>query len=56
MDDLIFMLLLIMVGPAALLFIIGAIVRKSNKKAAKVLFILGVIYLVVSFGTCSLAF
>lgn len=52
-DGLITVLILIMIGPAILLGIIGAILwSKQNKKAAKVFFILAVIYLVISLGIC----
>ncbi|QCE41214.1 hypothetical protein [Psychroserpens sp. NJDZ02] len=42
----------IMFGPAILLAIIGLAILKSNKKAAKVLFILAVVYVIVSLGIC----
>ena len=55
LDGLIPILIGIMTGPAILFFIIGAILsNKGKKKAAKVLFILGVVYLVISFGSCGL--
>ena len=53
LDGLIWFLLLIMVGPALVLAIIGAILFKNQKKkAAKILFILAALYLVISFGVC----
>ena len=45
-------ILAIMFGPAILLLIIGLSVRKKNKKAAKVFYILAGIYLIVSLGIC----
>jgi hypothetical protein len=45
-------ILLIMFGPAILLTIIGFAVRGKNKKAAKVLFIIAVVYLIISLGIC----
>lgn len=42
----------IMVGPSILLTIIGFVVYRKNKKTAKVLFILAVVYLIISFGIC----
>ena len=42
----------IMVGPSILLAIIGFIIYRKNKKTAKVLFILAVVYLIISFGIC----
>lgn len=52
LDGLFTMIILIMFGPAILLAIIGAFVFKKNKKAAKVLFILAVVYLIISLGIC----
>lgn len=53
LDGLVALIALIMIGPALLLFLIGFILsRKNNKKVAKTFFILGVVYLVISFGTC----
>jgi len=52
LDGLVIMLVAIMFGPAILLTIIGAAVFKKNKKAAKVLFILAAVYLIVSLGIC----
>lgn len=53
LDGLLIVIIIIMIGPALLLGIIGAILwSKQIKKAAKVFFILAVIYLVISFGIC----
>lgn len=52
LDGLIWLILAVMLGPAILLTIIGFAVRKANKKAAKVLFILATIYVIVSLGVC----
>lgn len=52
LDGLVYFFALIMLGPALLLFGIGLLLRKSNKKAAKVLYILAGIYLLVSLGIC----
>ena len=53
LDGLIQMLVLIMFGPAVVLAIIGGILRYNNKrKAAKVFFILAVVYVVISLGIC----
>lgn len=52
-DGLITVLILIMIGPSVILAIIGGILRyNGKKKAAKVLFILAVVYLVISLGIC----
>ncbi len=52
LDGLIFIIFLVMFGPALLLLIIGLMIRKKNKKAAKVFYILAGIYLLVSLGIC----
>ncbi|WP_298492775.1 hypothetical protein [uncultured Algibacter sp.] len=52
LDGLIYLILAIMFGPAILLAIIGFAVLKKNKYAAKVLFILAAIYVIVSLGIC----
>ena len=52
LDGLIYLILAIMLGPAILLAIIGFAIREKNKKAAKVLFILAAVYVIVSLGLC----
>lgn len=53
LDGLLTVLIIIMVGPSIVLAIIGSILNyNQKKKAAKVLFILAVIYLVISLGIC----
>lgn len=52
LDGLLALIVAIMLGPAILLAIIGALVYKKKKKAAKVLFILAVVYVIISFGIC----
>ncbi|MFK7781543.1 hypothetical protein [Psychroserpens sp.] len=51
-DGLILLILLVMFGPAILLAIIGAFAFKKHKKAAKVLFIIAVVYVIISLGIC----
>lgn len=51
-DAILYLVLAIMFGPAILLAIIGFALIKKNKKAAKVLFILAAIYVIVSLGVC----
>lgn len=51
-DGLLIMILLIMFGPSILLAIIGAMVYKKHRKAAKVLFIIAVVYVLISLGIC----
>ena len=49
----ILLILLIMFGPPLILLIVGISLRtKEKKKAAKVLFILSALYLLISLGVC----
>ena len=50
LDGLVYFFAAIMFGPALILAIIGFAVLKKNKKAAKVLFILATVYVIVSLG------
>lgn len=52
LDGLLILIIAIMLGPAILLTIIGFAIKSKNKKAAKVLFILATIYVIVSLGIC----
>ena len=52
LSGLIIILVLIMIGPPILLTIIGFAVKKNNPKAAKVLFILAALYLLIGLGIC----
>lgn len=52
LDGLLYLIIAIMFGPAILLTIIGVAVLKKNKKAAKVLFILAAVYVIISLGIC----
>ncbi|SHG83640.1 hypothetical protein SAMN05444148_1064 [Winogradskyella jejuensis] len=52
LDGLVILILAIMFGPAILLAIIGFALYKNNKKAAKILFILAVLYVLISLGIC----
>jgi len=52
LDGLIILIVAVMFGPAILLTVIGLAVLKKNKKAAKVLFILAAVYLIISLGIC----
>lgn len=52
LDGLLILIALIMFGPAILLGIIGFALLKKNKKAAKILFILAALYLIISLGIC----
>jgi len=52
LDGIVWFFAAIMFGPALLLAIIGFIVFKKRKKAAKVLWILAGVYLLVSLGIC----
>ncbi len=53
LDGLIYAIAAIMLGPAIILAVIGGILRyNKKKKAAKVLFILAAVYVLISFGIC----
>jgi len=53
LDGLISLMFALMFGPAILLFIIAIIFKlKNKKKTAKIFWILGVVYLIISFGIC----
>lgn len=52
LDGLVLLIAAIMFGPSIILAIIGFLLLKRNKKAAKVFFILAVVYLLVSLGIC----
>ena len=52
LDGLLIIIVLIMLGPAILLAIIGFALLKKNKKAAKIVFILAALYLIISLGIC----
>ena len=53
LNGLVFILFLIMFGPAILLLVIGFILRaKKNTQAGKVFFILAGVYMLVSLGVC----
>ncbi|WP_299332985.1 hypothetical protein [uncultured Psychroserpens sp.] len=52
LDGLVILIVLVMFGPAIVLALVGFGVLKKYKKAAKVLFILAALYLIVSLGIC----
>jgi len=52
LDGLIILIIAIMFGPATLMAIIGFALLKKRKKAAKVLFILAAVYVIISLGIC----
>ena len=53
LNGLIFLMFLVMFGPALLFLIIGIILfKKQKKKAGKVFFILAGVYLLISLGIC----
>jgi len=52
LDGLVVLIVAIMLGPAILLAIIGFAVLKKHKKAAKILFILAAVYVIISLGIC----
>lgn len=52
LDGFVLLMVAVMFGPAILLAIIGFVVLKKHKKAAKVLFILAAVYVIISLGIC----
>lgn len=52
LSGLVFLIVLIMFGPALLFLVIGLITRKKNQKAAKIFYILAGVYLLISLGIC----
>lgn len=52
LGDLVVILVLIMIGPPILLTIIGLVINKNHPKAAKVLYILASVYLLIGLGIC----
>lgn len=52
LGGLVVILVLIMVGPPLLLTIIGLVINKNQPKAAKVLYILASVYLLIGLGIC----
>lgn len=52
LGGLVIILFAMMLVPPILLSIIALAIRKSKPKAAKILFILAVVYLIVSLGIC----
>lgn len=52
LDGLVVLMVAIMFGPALLLTLIGLLLLKKYKKAAKVLFILSAVYVIISLGIC----
>lgn len=53
-DGIVFLMLLLLFGPALVFFLVGLALRKKHIKAAKVFFILGVVYMIISLGTCGI--
>ncbi|MGY3792762.1 hypothetical protein [uncultured Aquimarina sp.] len=55
LGGLVFLILLILFGPPALLAIIGLVLfRNKKRKAGKVFFILSGVYLVIGLGICGI--
>ena len=53
LDGLIYLILAIIFGPAILFFIIAVLLMlKERKRAAKVFWILGFVYIIISLGLC----
>lgn len=52
LNGLIFILLLIMIGPPIVLTLIGFGIKKNSPNSAKTLFILAALYLIIGLGIC----
>ena len=52
LNSIFILIIVIMIGPPIILTLIGFGVKKNNPNAAKVLFILAAIYLLVGLGIC----
>lgn len=52
LDGLVLVIIALMFGPALLLTIIGLAIFKKHRKAAKILFIIATVYLIISLGIC----
>lgn len=52
LDGLFLLIGAVMFGPAIILAIIGFFLLKKHKKAAKICFILAVVYVIISLGVC----
>ncbi|WP_299114955.1 hypothetical protein [uncultured Winogradskyella sp.] len=52
LDGLLIIILAVMFGPAILLAIIGFAILKKHRKAAKVLFVIATVYVIISLGIC----
>ena len=52
LGGLVVILVLIMIGPSILLALIGLVINKNQPKAAKVLYILASVYLLIGLGIC----
>ena len=51
--QLIALILVVMFGPPVAFFIIGLVKRKSNPEAAKIFYIVAIVYLLVGGGICA---
>lgn len=52
LNSIFILIIVIMIGPPIVLALIGFGVKKNNPRAAKVLFILAAVYLLVGLGIC----
>lgn len=52
LNSIFILIIVIMIGPPIVLTLIGFGVKKNNPNAAKVLFILAAVYLLVGLGIC----
>lgn len=49
---LVIFIIILMLAPAVIMTIIGFLLRKTKPKASKILFIISVIYTIISLGIC----
>lgn len=52
LNSIFILIIVIMIGPPIVLALIGFGVKKNNPRAAKILFILAAVYLLVGLGIC----
>ena len=50
----ILIVLILTLSPAIIMTIVGLVIKKKNPKAAKILFILSTIYIIIGLGVCGI--
>lgn len=46
--------LIIALSPAIIMTIVGLVIKKKNPKAAKILFIISTVYIIIGLGVCGI--